>query len=166
MAADLNEKFALQYLESEPCDAFPVSYSHAQMLKFSLSLNKDIYEQYMHGFSQDILEANPAWFLEMLSCAAAYSLVFDYQRQHGKIGVPIIHPADSPESRQNTTYRFYLDVQNDFLKVKTPEEIRQDLGKKIEKILDRYPDRFQLTHDFDTFAMYFEQFKTNALFNL
>ena len=160
------DKFTLRYEGSEPINRFPISYSNARQLLFSISLREDVAARYVNFPNEDILEANPAWFLEMLTCAAAYSLDYDYRNEFGQHAVPIIHPALPPWSRHRNFYKFYLDVTNEFLQQKTAEEMRLDFGMKIDAILDRYAKPEELMRDYDNFALRFEQIKTNALFNL
>lgn len=159
-------KIDLEFIGKEPLDFFPISYDNAHSLLFRISIAEEIHGKYESQIGEVLRESNPAWVLETITHSASYVLNEEYNHKYGPKGVLIYHAAEPPSVRRRNDYRFYLDARNEFLREKRPEDIRADLGEKIEKIIEAYDDIIELSIEHDRLSSHFEATKTKALFKL
>jgi hypothetical protein len=141
-----SDKIKLEFLSSTPLEFFPFAYSNAHELLYNFSLRNDVRHHYEQQGGES--EANPPWILERIVCSAVFGLTEDYIKLFGKVGVPELIPADPPGGRKKENYRFYLNVKNQLLEKKQPEQIRIDLSEKIMRVIEEYPNLDKLSHEF------------------
>jgi len=166
-----NGKINLEFMEILPLNAFPFGYDDGSSIVFRSQLGSDVLEKYKSKLPGGSGWLEPGEIELMVTSAATYVLNEKYNAKYGQKGV-IFHRAvrrigDILAGYYGPyDYRFYLDVRNEFLKEKTPEEIRIDLGIIIENIINEYDDIIELRKDRDDLLFHFERLKTKAFFKL
>lgn len=160
------EKIKLTLEEQRKTNYFPISFKDATSLLFKLSLRDDIADKYNSQVDEDILDANPAWVNEVLSGAGAYGLSFMYYQKYGRIGVMEYHAGQPPWARDRKGFKFYLDTQPGFIKTRSPENIRMDLGKSIVNLVDQNESIIDVANEFQERSLHIRKIITDTVFGL
>jgi hypothetical protein len=160
------EKIELVLESQKKANYFPISFSDATSLLFKLSLRDDIANKYNSQVDEDILDANPAWTNEVLSGAGAYGLCFMYYQKYGRVGVMEYHAGEPPWERNRKSFKFYLDTQKGFTEIRSPENIRMDLGNSIMNLVEHNEKIIDVAHEFDERSLEIRKIITYTVFGL
>lgn len=132
---DMEEMFELGFEGEEWKDDLPYSFRDSISLLFRLSLRGDVRRMHESQVSQGLINGKPAWANEQLAITAVYDLARAYYKGYGGIGLLNPHPADTIDERNRESFRFYVDVQSDFLNIRDPDSIYEDLCQEILNLL-------------------------------
>lgn len=154
------------YERSDRTADFPITFRDANSLLYKIEMNEDVRKKYEPQVDEDILEANPAWVLELFACAAAGNVCVDFYKKLGRVGVFNRHPGVSPEERERTSYKMYVDIQPELLEHFDQEKIRMALAAEISRLTSVYDDIIQLANDYNKASYDIERLKTNVMFGL
>lgn len=159
----MEDRLILKILQVRDIDYFSDIYPLGKSLLFSLSLRDDIFKEYEEQAST-LADVNPFYVLELLSFAGSYRLLCEYYQNFGLSGIPIYrsHAEEQPWNRRKNNFRFSLDFRRQLLERRRPEEIRIDLGRKIDKQIEENEDVIQLMAKNDNMSYIYEEYEKMA----